>query len=316
MTADTDDRQSIHSVRCAVLAGESSWHFKDLVRAAEKIKRAGRASIELRACRFEQLAGGLKSNQSSFSFQPGVQWDADAVFVRVMPAGTLEQIVFRMDLLQRLMLGGTVVINSPKTIEASVDKYLCLAKLAAEGLPVPDTRVSQTFQQAVLDFELLGGNVVVKPIFGSMGRGIERLTNLGQAKDCFDRLIQQGAVVYQQEFVPSDGSDLRLLVIGQQVWAMRRKATNGWITNISQGGQGFAHDLTEPEIELALRSARAVGASIAGVDLIYDKTNGQAKVLEVNASVGWKAISQVLQVDFAEQVLLSILRAVELQRNM
>jgi len=289
MTADTDDRQSIHSVRCAVLAGESSWHFKDLVRAAEKIKRAGRASIELRACRFEQLAGGLKSNQ---------------------------QIVFRMDLLQRLMLGGTVVINSPKTIEASVDKYLCLAKLAAEGLPVPDTRVSQTFQQAVLDFELLGGNVVVKPIFGSMGRGIERLTNLGQAKDCFDRLIQQGAVVYQQEFVPSDGSDLRLLVIGQQVWAMRRKATNGWITNISQGGQGFAHDLTEPEIELALRSARAVGASIAGVDLIYDKTTGQAKVLEVNASVGWKAISQVLQVDFAEQVLLSILRAVELQRNM
>ena len=72
MTADTDDRQSIHSVRCAVLAGESSWHFKDLVRAAEKIKRAGQASIELRACRFEQLAGGLKSNQPSFSFQSGV----------------------------------------------------------------------------------------------------------------------------------------------------------------------------------------------------------------------------------------------------
>ena len=315
METDTDDRQSERSlrepVRCAVLAGEKSWHFKDLVRAAEKLKLAGQANIELRACKFEQIAGGLTSNQPGFSFAPEVSWNADAVFVRVMPAGTLEQIVFRMDLLQRLMLSGTVVVNPPKTIEASVDKYLCLAKLAAEGLSVPDTRVSQTFQQAVFDFELLGGNVVVKPIFGSMGRGIERLTDVGQAEECFDRLIQQGAVVYQQQFVPNDRSDLRLLVIDQQVWAMRRKATSGWITNISQGGQGFAHKPTESQIELALRSARSVGASIAGVDLIYDKTTGQAKVLEVNASVGWKAISQVLQVDFAEKVLLSILKAVD-----
>ena len=148
--------------------------------------------------------------------------------------------------------------------------------------------------------------MVTKPIFGSMGRGIERLTDVDQAKFFFDRLIQQGSVVYQQEFVPNDGSDLRLLVIDQQVWSMRRQATSGWITNISQGGQGFAHEPTELEVDLALRAARAVDASIAGVDLVYDQTTGQAKVLEVNASVGWKEISRVLKVDFAKQVLLSI----------
>jgi len=302
---------SVEPVQCAVLAGESSWHFQDLLRASRKLKLAGKAEIELTAHRFEQIAGGLMSNQPSFYCQPTSNWKPDAVFVRVMPRGTLEQIVFRMDLLQRLMLAGTPVINSPKTIEASVDKYLCLAKLADAQIPVPNTQVSQTLDQAIADFKLLGGDVVVKPIFGSMGRGLERLTDVDQAKDCFVQLIQQGSVIYQQEYIPNDGSDLRLFVIDQQVWAMQRKATSGWITNISQGGQGFAHRPTELEIDLARRAVCAVDARIAGVDLVYDQTTGQAKVLEVNASVGWKEISRVLKIDFAEQVLLSILNAVK-----
>ena len=300
---------SVEPIHVAVLAGETSWHFQDLARASQELNLTKQANIKLAAGSFEQIAGGLVSNLPSFSCEPGSYWKPDVVFVRTMPFGTLEQIVFRMDLLQRLMLAGTPVINSPKTIEASVDKYLCLAKLAAAEIPVPNTQVSQTLDQAIADFKLLGGDVVVKPIFGSMGRGIERLTDLDQAKDSFVRLIQQGSVVYQQEFVRNDGSDLRLLVIDQQVWSMRRKATSGWITNISQGGQGLAHEPTELEVDLAQRAARAVDASIAGVDLVYDQTTGQAKVLEVNASVGWKEISRVLKVDFAEQVLLLILNA-------
>ena len=298
-------------VRCAVLADPKSWHFQDLVRASQLLKRIGQADIQLTACSFEQMAGGLVSNQPNFRFEPKSAETPDVVFVRVMPGGTLEQIVFRMDLLQRMLLAGTPVVNSPKTIEASVDKYLCLAKLAAAGIPVPDTQVSQSLGQAICDFESLGGNVVVKPIFGSMGRGVQRLTDVDQARDCFERLIGQGSVVYQQRFVSHSGSDLRLLVIDQQVWAMRREANSGWITNISQGGTGFEHEPTEVEIDLALRSARAVNASVAGVDLVYDQTTGQAKVLEVNASVGWKEISRVLEVDFAKEVLLSILKAVE-----
>ena len=129
---------------------------------------------------------------------------------------------------------------------------------------------------------------------------------LRKQRDHFGWLLEQGLVIYQQKFIPHDGSDLRLFVIDQRVWAMRRKATSGWITNISQGGQGFFHEPTDVEIDLALRSVRAVGASIAGVDLVYDQTTGKGKVLEINASVGWKEISRVLKVDFAEEVLLSI----------
>lgn len=302
---------AVAPVRCAVLARPTSWHFQDLLRASQKLKLAKQANIELTACSFEQIAGGFSSNQPNFRWQSGENRKPDAVFVRVMPGGTLEQIIFRMDLLQRMLLAGTPVINSPKTIEASVDKYLCLAKLAAAEIPVPDTQVSQTLEQAIADFKSLSSSVVVKPIFGSMGRGIKRLTDVDQAKDCFERLLGQGSVIYQQEYVSHAGSDLRLLVIDQQVWAMRRTAKSGWITNISQGGQGFAHEPTELEIDLALRSARAVDAKIAGVDLVYNQTTGQAKVLEVNASVGWKAISRVLNIDIAQDVLLSVLNAVK-----
>jgi len=309
MLGDSRERPKFQStgkpVRCAVLATEKSWHFRDMRRAAKKITQLGRSEVEVQACGFGGIAGGLLANRANFSL------NADVIFARLMPAGTLEQIVFRMDLLQRLMLSGVPVINPPKAIEVCVDKYLCLAKLAAAGLPVPDTQVSQTYDQALLDFERLGGDVVVKPIFGSMGRGLERLTNVAQAEDCFEYLIDRGAVVYQQRFVPHGGGDLRLFVIDQRVWAMRRKATSGWITNISQGGQGVIHQPTDQEIDLALRATRAVGATIAGVDLLYDETTGQGSVIEINASVGWKEISRVLEVDFAEEVLLSILRNVD-----
>ena len=201
---------SVEPIHVAVLAGETSWHFQDLARASQELNLTKQANIKLAAGSFEQIAGGLVSNLPSFSCEPGSYWKPDVVFVRTMPFGTLEQIVFRMDLLQRLMLAGTPVINSPKTIEASVDKYLCLAKLAAAEIPVPNTQVSQTLDQAIADFKLLGGDVVVKPIFGSMGRGIERLTDLDQAKDSFVRLIQQGSCLLYTSPSPRDQRGSRM----------------------------------------------------------------------------------------------------------
>ena len=77
----------------------------------------------------------------------------DAVLVRVMPAGSLEQIVLRMDLLNRLAAGGVRVVNSPRAVEISVDKYLSLSLMAAGGLPVPETAmVAQTVDQAIASF--------------------------------------------------------------------------------------------------------------------------------------------------------------------
>ena len=228
--------------------------------------------------------------------------DADAVIVRTMPGGSLQQVVFRMDLLAQLERTGTIVVNPAKSIEAAVDKYLSLAKIKAAGIPVPRTFVSQTVEAAFLHFKGLGEDVVAKPIFGSMGRGIVRLQSNGEAKTHFEEMVEAGEVIYQQEFLRHSGFDIRLFVIGEKVFAMKRTNTKGWITNISQGGVGECYQASDQERCLAVDAARAVGARIAGVDLLYDES-GKPYILEVNAVPGWEAISSVLQIDFAKLIL-------------
>src|SRR5207237_7469693 len=103
--------------------------------------------------------------------------DYDGVLVRTMPPGSLEQVVFRMDVLHRLERRGVRVLNPPLAVEACVDKYVTTARLEAAGLPVPPTIVCQHADDALEAFTALGGDVVVKPLFGSEGRGMVRVSD-------------------------------------------------------------------------------------------------------------------------------------------
>jgi len=84
---------------------------------------------------------------------------------------------------------------------------------------------------------------------------------------------------------------------------MKRSNHGHWITNISQGGVGSAHTTTELEHQLALNSARAVGATFAGVDLVYERRTGHPFVVEVNAVPGWRATTKVVGLDIAKMML-------------
>src|SRR5436309_2330080 len=111
-------------MRLALLAGGDGWHVCDLRRAA-----ADRGhSAEL--LDFRRLSAGV-------GLPPNPLTGYDAVIVRTMPPGSLEQVVFRMDLLHRARADGVTILNPPASLEACVDKYLATAKLAAAGLLVP-----------------------------------------------------------------------------------------------------------------------------------------------------------------------------------
>jgi ribosomal protein S6--L-glutamate ligase len=226
----------------------------------------------------------------------------DAVLVRTMPPGSLEQVVFRMDALAYLEKSGTPVVNPAKAIECAVDKYLTTARLADHGLPVPRTIACQTAEDGLRAFHDLGGDIVLKPLFGSEGRGITRLRDEALAERAFRLLVPMGAVLYIQEFVPHDGYDLRLLLIGRQVLAMRRVNALDWRTNISRGATAEAIEPRDEWVELARRAADVVGASIAGVDLL-PAHDGRTLVLEVNAVPGWRALAATHNKDVAAMVL-------------
>jgi len=219
-----------------------------------------------------------------------------------MPPGTLEQVVFRMDVLGRLEAAGKVVINPARAVEAAVDKYLASAQLAAAGLATPCTVVCQTVDDAMLAFERLGGDVVVKPLFGAEGRGIARLNDEAMALRAFSLLSQLGAVLYVQQFIPHDGYDVRVLVVGSRMWAIRRRNPLDWRTNVSRGATAEPLELTSELAELARRAVDAIGAPVAGVDLLPAR-DGRLYAIEVNAVPGWQALSRTLLVDVARHVL-------------
>ncbi len=279
----------------AVLAAADSWYLADL-------RRAAAARHELTAVGFRDLQSSIGGAELSVLAGAVDLRRVDALLVRNMPAGSLEQVVFRMDLLGQLEGAGVPVINPPRAIEAAVDKYRASARLAAAGLPVPRTIVCQTPDHALAAFAALGGDVVVKPLFGSEGRGIARLQDEALAERAFRMLAQLGGVLYVQEFISHDGFDVRVLVVGRRMFAMRRTNPNDWRTNISRGATPAPIELTLEMGDLARRSADALGAPLAGVDLLPSR-DGRLHVLEVNAVPGWKALAGTLGVDIAAAVL-------------
>lgn len=277
-------------MRIALLSGGDGWHVRDLQRAAAQ---HGRQAV---AVDFRRLS-------ASVSHEPEALAGFDAVLVRTMPPGSLEQVVFRMDLLHRAQARGVAVLNPPRAVETCVDKYLATAYLEGAGLRVPPTVVCQHADAALEAFESLGGDVVVKPLFGSEGRGMVRVSDPEMAWRTFRTLERTQSVLYVQQFIRHPGWDLRLFVLGGRVLTAMRRFSNGdWRTNVAQGGRGEKVQLSADEESLALRAAAALGAPMAGVDLLPGP-RGDWYVLEVNAVPGWRALAAVTDIDVAAAVI-------------
>lgn len=294
--------QTARPLLVALVSG-FGWHVQDLRRAASRM------DIALDAVPFPTISGRVNEGPSRV-VAGGIDLMATAgVLVRMMPPGTLEQVVFRMDALHRLDAAGIPVLNPPKAVEAAVDKYLALAKLETAGLPVPATWVGESAREALRAFEWLGGDVVVKPLFGSEGRGLIRLSDLELARRALFSLERLGAVLYLQKAIPHPGHDWRAFVLdGGVMGAIRRHAAPGeWRTNVAVGGRAEACRL-DPELErLAVRSAEAVGARMAGVDLLPDPiAPGGVSVIEVNAVPGWRALAAATGIDVACEILAAL----------
>jgi ribosomal protein S6--L-glutamate ligase len=260
----------------------------------------------LRAASWEDVQAELIDFRA-LSAMLGTGWEQQgplcgyqAALVRVVPAGSLEQIIFRMDWLHAAVQAGVKVINPPRAVEVCVDKYLTGVRLLAAGLPTPPTFVAQRTEEAMYGFSQLGGDVVIKPLFGAEGRGLQRISDPELAWRTFRVLEVSGQVIYLQQYVPHRGYDVRVFVLGDQVLAaMQRFARDDdWRTNAARGGITRPWPLDANLIELACRAARAVDCPVAGVDLLPDQQN-RWWVVEVNAVPGWKALSATCRIDVA-----------------
>lgn len=286
--------------RVGILATGDRWHVQALGRALQGM---GCEAVPFPATR---LAGRVPARPAGprpaggAIGTAGVDLEAlDALLVRFIPPGSLDQIVFRVDALHVIHDRGIPVVNSPRAVERTVDKHWTSRCLSEAGVPTPATVVAEGFDDALAAFRALG-DVVVKPLLGSGGRGIVRVTDEDLAYRVLRALEAQRSVFYLQEFIPHGRSDLRFLVAGDRVVAAGRRTGDGWKTNVAAGARMTAHRARPEEEELAVRAARAVGADYAGVDIL-EADRGRL-VVEVNGIPGWRALQRTTSVDIASEI--------------
>jgi RimK family alpha-L-glutamate ligase len=294
-------------VNVVILSARTGWQTDQLCRALAVRGHIGHVMP------YERLVARL--GQAAALANDGFPiLDADAVLARIIPSGSLEQIIYRVNALHWIEQRGVTVMNSPRVIERCVDKFYTTALLRTAGLPVPETVVCEGAADAMAAVREFGG-AIIKPIFGSMGHGIVRVDNPDIAFRVVKTLDQIGAVFYVQRIVDHGGRDVRVFVVGGRVVAAieRRAPAGEWRTNVSQGGTAHPIALPQEWESLALQASAAVGAEYAGVDLLPAQ-DGSIYVLEVNGIPGWQGLQEATGVDVGGAIVEHLIAAVRLQR--
>jgi ribosomal protein S6--L-glutamate ligase/tetrahydromethanopterin:alpha-L-glutamate ligase len=210
-----------------------------------------------------------------------------------------------MDALHYLEDLGKKVMNPAIAIERCADKFYTCALLESSGIPVPRTVVAEGYEDAMGAFAEFR-DVVVKPLFGSLGVGMLRVNNRDLAYRVFKALEFGRNVYYIQEFLPHQNQDIRIFVVGGEVAAAMKRIGHSWKTNVSRGARVYPHRLTDEQEDLGLRAARITGCEYAGVDLI--ECRGGCYVVEVNAIPGWKGLQSVTRANLAKRVMDQLLK--------
>ncbi len=276
----------------AIFTDDPGWHGARL-RAAFAERGCESRFVTLSECSIALGTGAAEVSVPGFGSPPA------AAFVRGVAGGTLEEVVFRLNVLHALKAAGTRVYNDGRAIERSVDKGLTSFLLAAAGIPTPPTRVTANREVAAafLEDELRSGHTVVsKPLFGSQGKDVVRIDRMARLPDA----EAANGVWYLQRFVANAGpepEDWRLFVVGGRTVAAVRRS-GGWPTNVACGARCHAAVPAVEAVELARRATRVLNMDYAGVDLLRDRS-GAWWLIEVNSIPAWRGLEEATGIDVA-----------------
>ena len=280
------------------------WHARQLIRALSS-RGVETVPVQLSACGMATAsASGLHMDGFSKTLP-------DAVVVRTMSGGTFEAVTLRLGVLHALRELGVTVWNDARAIERCVDKSMTSFLLARAGIPTPETWATESYEQAhaIAERETMEGPLVLKPLFGSQGRGLK----LVQKPDDLPTTEETpGRVYYLQRFIGvkrrGGYHDFRILVVQGRIVAAMRRHSNYWITNIKRGGRPVPVVINDEMKTLALQAATAVGANFVGVDIVYG-TDDRPAVLEVNSMPAWSGLQKVTAVNIASVLAEALVAA-------
>ena len=290
------------SRKVAIITDDPGWHGKQLT---SSLKDRGLEScyLSLSDCLIEITDDACDIKLPGFENLPL------GIFVRGIPGGSLEQVIFRLDVLHGLQDLGIAIYNSPKAIERTVDKPLTSLLLGRSGLPTPKTWICETTKRAneILENESSNSKkLVLKPLFGSQGIGIHLIDKAtGLVHD-----EKFAGIYYLQEFIErknNDFTDIRVLVVDGIAKAAMTRRCESWITNRAQGANCEFLELNQDLTSLSEAACKVLDIDYAGVDLIQDK-DGSFYIIEVNSIPAWYGLQKVVSFSIADCLVESFIK--------
>jgi tetrahydromethanopterin:alpha-L-glutamate ligase len=287
-----------------VVSDQRDWHARQM-EAAFTAAGARVQRIDLADCGFDTCSPSGLSLPVLGSRLP------DAVHVRTLSAGSFEAITKRLGVLHALTELGVVVWNDARAIERCVDKSMTSFLLARAGVPTPPTWTMESAEAArvLVEREVASGPLVLKPLFGAQGKGLRLI----RRPEDLPGPEEIAGVYYLQQFQSNgaeDFTDFRLFALRGRVIATMMRRASTWITNVKQGGQPFAVASDAKMERLAIAAAEAVGAAIAGVDVLVG-ADGAPKVLEVNSMPAWTGVQKVSKRNIAEAIASAMMETLD-----
>lgn len=291
-------------LKVAIMTDETGWHTRQL-QAALRTRGASGRCIDLADCGID--------TQASWH---GLAWPGlgktlpDAVLVRGVAGGSFEQVTKRLSVLHALGELGVPVYNDARAIERSVDKGMTSWLLHAAGVASPPTWSTEDPARArrLLMREAAGGHsLVLKPLFGSQGKGLQRVGWVdGEWRPLPDLAPSHAGLAYLQRFVPPQaqpGYDWRVMVVGGRAITAMRRVSAHWVHNVAQGARCDSAELTPALARVAEAASAALGMDYAGVDLMPSDGPQPIVVLEVNGVAAWRGLQRVTRFNIAQALV-------------
>ncbi len=290
--------------KVAIITDDPGWHGRQLTTS---LKDHGLDSqfLSLTDCIIEINGEGRELTFPGFESLPL------GVFVRGVPGGSLEQVIFRLDILHALHDMGITVYNTPRAIERTVDKPLTSLLLSRSGLPTPTTWICESAEHAknILQTETRNGSqLVLKPLFGSQGIGVHLVNE--ESGLIHDEKF--AGIYYLQKFIErknNEFTDIRVMVIDGVAKAAMLRRGEDWITNRAQGASCEVIDIDAQIADLAESACKVLNIDYAGVDLMQDK-HDKLYIIEVNSIPAWYGLQKVVNFNVASCLIDSFVNRI------
>jgi len=283
-------------MKIAILSQDSNLY------STKRLKEAGEhRGHEVKVVNFLRCYMNITSHKPTVVYGGKTLENFDAIIPRIGASKTF----YGLSVVRQFEVMGVFSANESQAISRSRDKLRCVQILAKEGIGLPVTGFAHDTEDIDGLIETVGGApLVIKLLEGTQGIGVVLAETYQAARSVIQAFKGLNANILVQEFIKeAGGADIRCFVVGNKVVAaMKRQGPEGdFRSNLHRGGKAEKIKLTPEERSTAIRSAKAMGLRVAGVDLL--RSNHGPVVMEVNSSPGLEGIEKATGVDVADKII-------------